>query len=118
MNDRPQPAPPDAERLAALGKALAHPVRVQILAILARRGACVCGDLVELLPVAQSTVSEHLRILKVAGLVRGEIEGPRRCYCVDTGVLAELEHAVRALSLAAESCCGARPELETKPQRP
>lgn len=82
---------PDDARLAKLCKALGHPVRIQILRILMARGVCVCGDLVEELPVAQSTVSQHLKVLKEAGLVQGEIDGPRRCYCIDPDALAELK---------------------------
>ena len=72
------------EALSAFAKALAHPIRLQILRILARRSACVCGDIVTKAPLAQSTVSEHLRILKSAGLILGEVTGPRVCYCIDT----------------------------------
>lgn len=72
-------------------KALAHPARIEILRILVKRNACVCGDIVDALPLAQSTVSEHLRILKEAGLVTGEIEGPRTCYCVNKTAFAQLE---------------------------
>ena len=70
----------DAE-LAIVAKALGHPVRVQILRTLFEQRACLCGELAAALPLAQSTVSEHLRILREAGLVQGEIDGPRVCYC-------------------------------------
>ncbi len=79
--------PPDA-RLALLCKALSHPVRVAILRRLAAIGGCVCGEIVDVLPLAQSTVSQHLKILKESGLVRGQVDGPRVCYCVDREVLA------------------------------
>ncbi|QHS08862.1 helix-turn-helix transcriptional regulator [Sinimarinibacterium sp. NLF-5-8] len=75
--------------LALLAKALAHPVRVQIIQILRKR-ACVCGDLVDELPLAQTTVWQHLRVLKDAGIVKGEIDGPAVCYCVDPQVLDRL----------------------------
>lgn len=91
-----EPSREDA-RLAALCKALGHPVRVQILRILARRGACICGDLVSELPLAQSTISQHLKVLKEAGVILGEIDGPRRCYCLAPGVLQKLEELVAAL---------------------
>jgi ArsR family transcriptional regulator len=78
----------DDKELAAYAKALGHPIRVQIMRQLARLGACQTGSLVDSLPVAQSTVSEHLRILREAGLVSGEIDGPRRCYCVNSKGLA------------------------------
>jgi DNA-binding transcriptional ArsR family regulator len=85
------------EELAALAKALAHPVRVQIVRILARTEGCVCGDLVDRLPLAQSTVSQHLKVLKDAGLVRGTIDGPRVCYCIDADGLRRLRVLVAGL---------------------
>ncbi len=69
--------------LANLAKALGHPARIAILQFLAERKSCVCGDIVDELPLSQSTVSQHLKELKKAGLIRGEIEGPSVCYCVD-----------------------------------
>lgn len=87
----------DDEQLAALAKALGHPVRVRILRILASREACICGDIVDELPVAQSTVSQHLKILKEAGLVQGEIDGPRVCYCITRPVLQKLKELVADL---------------------
>ena len=77
--------------------ALAHPARVRILRILLARQACVCGELVGQLPLAQSTVSQHLKILKEAGLVQGEIDGPKVCYCVNPAVLARLKGLVADL---------------------
>jgi len=85
------------DELAALGKAIGHPIRVQILRILVRRTACICGDIVEELPVAQSTVSQHLKILKEAGLIRGEVAGPRICYCIEPRVLRRLKVLVAGL---------------------
>ena len=100
------PVSEDSKTLAALYKALAHPARVQILNRLVEQGACVCGDLVDALPLAQSTVSQHLKVLKAAGLVQGEVDGPRVCYCADTKPLLLL---VRHLNqLLEESPC--RPE--------
>ena len=77
-------------RLAVLAKALAHPARIAILRTLAERNACVCGEIVEVIPLAQSTVSQHLKELKDAGLIKGEIEGPRVCYCLDPQATADL----------------------------
>lgn len=85
------------EELAALAKAIGHPARVQILRLLARRDGCVCGDIVSELPLAQSTVSQHLKVLKEAGLIRGEIEGPRVCYCIEPQTLRRLRALVGAL---------------------
>jgi ArsR family transcriptional regulator len=86
----------DAE-LAALAKALGHPARVQIMRLLVRRDACICGDIVDELPLAQSTVSQHLKVLKEAGLVKGEIDGPRTCYCVEPRTLRRLKALVGSL---------------------
>ena len=90
-------APPDDETLAAMAKAIAHPVRLAILRLLADRETCVTGDVVNELPLAQSTVSEHLRILRQAGLIQGEIEGPRTRYCTNATGLAVLKAGIAAL---------------------
>ena len=79
------------DELAGLAKALGHPARVKIVRLLVRRSACVCGDIVEELPLAQSTVSQHLKVLKNAGLIRGEIDGPRVCYCIEPRTLRRLK---------------------------
>ncbi len=71
------------ETLARLAKALGHPARVEIVRFLSGQESCFYGDLAERLPLAKSTVSEHLRILREAGLVKGEVDGPRACYCID-----------------------------------
>ncbi len=70
-------------RLAKYAKALAHPARVAIIKLLASKRTCICGDIVEELPLSQSTVSQHLKELKDAGLIKGEIEGAKVCYCID-----------------------------------
>jgi len=87
----------DDEQLAAMAKALGHPTRVRILRLLVARNACATGDLVAELPLAQSTVSEHLRILREAGLIQGEIEGPRTSYCVNRTGLAAFQRAVSSI---------------------
>jgi len=69
--------------LAEFAKALAHPARIAILKVLAERIECICGEIVEILPLAQSTVSQHLKELKNAGLIDGSIDGPRSCYCIN-----------------------------------
>lgn len=84
------------EELSGLCKALAHPVRVRILQLLLER-RCLCGDVVNALPLAQSTVSEHLRILKEAGLVHDEADGPRRSYCVNHRLLERFKALITAL---------------------
>ncbi len=75
--------------IAALAKALGHPARIAILQFLAEQKSCVCGDIVNELPLSQSTVSQHLKELKKVGLIKGEIEGPSVCYCVDVKVLTK-----------------------------
>lgn len=88
---------PDDDTLAAMAKAVAHPARIAILRLLSHREACVTGDVVAELPLAQSTISEHLRILREAGLVQGEIEGPRTRYCIDPNGLAALRAGIATL---------------------
>ena len=85
------------DELATLAKALGHPARVQIMRLLERREACMCGDIVDELPLAQSTVSQHLKVLKEAGLFKGEIDGPRVCYCVEPRTLRRLKALVGSL---------------------
>jgi DNA-binding transcriptional ArsR family regulator len=70
-------------RVAKYAKALAHPARIAILQFLAKQQSCMCGDIVEELPLSQSTVSQHLKELKGAGLIKGEIEGAKVCYCIN-----------------------------------
>lgn len=103
----PPPAPDDHaplpegeaadQELALLAKAIAHPARLRILRILAEREACVCGELVEEFSLAQSTISQHLKILKDAGLIRGETLPPRVCYCLEPRGLRRLRSLVETL---------------------
>ena len=69
--------------LAEFAKAIAHPARIAILKVLAQHNECICGEIVEILPLAQSTVSQHLKELKNAGLITGTVDGPRSCYCIN-----------------------------------
>lgn len=69
--------------LAAFAKALAHPARIAILQFLATQKTCICGDIVNELPLSQSTVSQHLKELKNVGLIKGDVDGPSVCYCID-----------------------------------
>lgn len=85
------------QEVAQLAWAVAHPARVRILRILLARKSCVCGELVDQLPLAQSTVSQHLKILKEAGLVQGEIDGPKVCYCVNRAGFERLKTLIAAL---------------------
>lgn len=70
-------------KLAKYAKALGHPARISILKLLAKKQACICGDIVDELPLSQSTVSQHLKELKEAGLIKGDIDGASVCYCID-----------------------------------
>jgi DNA-binding transcriptional ArsR family regulator len=94
---RPIEGPDADEELATLTKALGHPARVKILRILVRQSTCICGDIVHELPLAQSTVSQHLKVLQDAGLIRGAVEGPRVCYCIEPRVLRRLKALVGGL---------------------
>lgn len=93
----PSPDPDADRRLAECAKALGHPVRVRIIRLLAARDTRMCCHLVDELPLAQSTVSEHLRILRAAGLIRVSDAGPRGGYCLVPSALRELKHLLREL---------------------
>ncbi len=94
------------KRSAAIAKALGHPARIAILKILASRNTCFCGDITEILPLAQSTVSQHLKALKEAGLITGEIEGVRTCYCLNPDGIHELNTLLSGLSAELlDRCC-------------
>ncbi len=86
-----------AEDLARLTWALAHPARVRIVRLLLSRSSCVCGEIVDEMPLAQSTVSQHLKILRESGLVQGQIDGPRVCYCINPKALQRLKKLVEDL---------------------
>jgi ArsR family transcriptional regulator, arsenate/arsenite/antimonite-responsive transcriptional repressor len=76
---------------------LAHPARVRIVRLLLSRTSCMCGEIVEEMPLAQSTVSQHLKILKETGLVQGEIDGPRVCYCINQAAKTKLKQLIAEL---------------------
>lgn len=84
-------------RLSVYCKALAHPARIAILKVLAERGTCICGEVVDALPLAQATVSQHLRALREAGLIQSRIDGPRSCYCIDPEGLRAFSQAAWSL---------------------
>jgi ArsR family transcriptional regulator len=94
---RPVEGPQADEELAEFAKAIGHPTRVQILRILVRKSGCVCGDIVDELPLAQSTVSQHLKVLKECGLIRGDVDGPRVCYCIEPRTLRRLKALIGSL---------------------
>ena len=96
---------PDDPTLAAWAKALGHPARIAILRLLAERQTCLCGEVVDELPLAQATVSQHLRALKEAGLIKGETDGPRSCYCLDESALRRLHEALGQLFAGLKCDC-------------
>ncbi|MDG5767236.1 metalloregulator ArsR/SmtB family transcription factor [Balneolales bacterium ANBcel1] len=85
---------PSIRRTAQLTKALGHPVRLAILQLLCNRDTCFCGDFTDVLPLAQSTVSQHLKMLKECGLITGTSRGVRTCYCLDPDGVRELRQTL------------------------
>ena len=83
----------DLLSIADFSKAIAHPARLAILQTLAAKNTCICGEIVEVLPLAQATVSQHLKELKTIGLIKGEVDGKKSCYCIDYGALAKFKNA-------------------------
>lgn len=104
----------DQARIAEFAKALSHPARISILQTLAEKRSCICGEIVDLLPLAQSTVSQHLKELKERGLITGEIEGPRSCYCIDWEALATMAETMR--EFLADLVEAAPPDLGRNPK--
>lgn len=95
----------DETTTAALAKALAHPARIRILRLLQATPGCIGGDIVGAVGLAQSTVSEHLRILKTAGVITGEIDGPRVCYALNPESLVPLANLIMGLTPPSEGAC-------------
>jgi len=97
----------DEQDLAAFAKALAHPARIAILKELARRNTCICGEIVEVLPLAQSTVSQHLKELQQAGLIQGTVDGVKSCYCINRETFLRFETMLESFFLhtADQTCC-------------
>ncbi len=87
----------DDELLAKLAHAIGHPARVAIVRLLIQRRSCICGEIVDRLPLAQSTVSQHLKVLKQSGWIQGEVDGPRVCYCLNPQVSEQLMNLLSAL---------------------
>ncbi|MES2565588.1 MAG: metalloregulator ArsR/SmtB family transcription factor [Bacteroidota bacterium] len=84
-------------KIAKYAKALAHPARIAILQLLIKKQSCICGDIVDELPLSQSTVSQHLKELKEAGLIKGDIDGAKVCYCIDEKEWAMAKNYLAAL---------------------
>jgi DNA-binding transcriptional ArsR family regulator len=94
------------QELAAFAKAMSHPARIAILKVLANKTGCICGEIVEVLPLAQSTVSQHLKELKNAGLVDGETDGAKSCYCINWKAFEKFKNEFETLfdKLKAKCC--------------
>jgi len=95
--------------ISTLTRALGHPARIAIVEYLLQVDACICGDIVNELPLSQPTVSQHLKELKTAGLIKGTIEGNAICYCIDEKAIAEIQSYFANISLTLEkkknNCC-------------
>ncbi|GGK87962.1 ArsR/SmtB family transcription factor [Rufibacter glacialis] len=94
----------EQNQMAAYAKALAHPARVAILQYLLKKQTCICGDLVGELPLAQATVSQHLKELKAVGLIRGTVEGTSVCYCIDAQKWEEVREIFLGLLASPIQC--------------
>lgn len=99
-------------KIAELAKALAHPARLRILRLLLASPGCIGGDIVDAVGLAQSTVSEHLRILKAAGVITGEISGPRTCYALNPAALEPLGVFIGALTPPPDDGCCVPDQME------
>jgi len=96
-------------QLAVMAKALGHPARIAIIEYLLKVDACICGDIVDVLPLAQATVSQHLKELKNAGLIKGNIEGTAICYCIDEKgfdvIRLFFDHVQQSMAKKSNNCC-------------
>jgi ArsR family transcriptional regulator, arsenate/arsenite/antimonite-responsive transcriptional repressor len=95
----------DQNRIADLARVLGHPARIAIIELLAEKNACVCGAIVNEIPLSQATISQHLAELKRAGLVKGEIEGPRVCYCIDQKAWRDARKVFNRFLAEKKTCC-------------
>lgn len=95
----------EQNQMAALAKALAHPARIAILEHLMKNGSCVCGDIVDKLPLSQSTISQHLKAMQEAGIIRGNVDGVYRCYCLDSQCCATLRDKFIGFFSRLTNCC-------------
>lgn len=96
----------EENRIAELGKAFSHPARVAIIKYLLKKNACVCGDLVDVIPLSQSTVSQHLKELKRIGILKGNVEGTSVCYCINEKTWAEIRQTFSAIfDQFKDGCC-------------
>ncbi|MGE0560519.1 MAG: ArsR/SmtB family transcription factor [Flavobacteriales bacterium] len=98
----------EQNKLADLFKALAHPARIAILQLLIKKKSCICGDIVDELPLSQSTISQHLKALKTAGIIQGDISGVRTCYCINPTIWSEIDDLTKQFLNSynhIEKCC-------------
>jgi len=95
----------EENRIAELGKAFSHPARVAIIRYVLQQNACVCGDLVHVLPLSQSTVSQHLKELKRVGILKGNVEGTTVCYCINEEIWAEVKQTFSAIFNSFKNGC-------------
>ncbi|MFK7807577.1 MAG: ArsR/SmtB family transcription factor [Saprospiraceae bacterium] len=95
----------EQNQLAAMAKAMAHPARIAIIQYLMKKGSCVCGDIVDELPLSQSTISQHLKAMKEAGIIQGNVEGTFTCYCLDKGCCSGLKAGFDKLFKGLKGCC-------------
>ncbi|OCX53274.1 transcriptional regulator [Mucilaginibacter sp. PPCGB 2223] len=99
------------QKLADMSKAMSHPARIAILRVLAERNTCICGEIVEVMPLAQATVSQHLKELMGAGLIKGTIDGKKSCYCINWEAFKEFNSDFNTLfgdlqtASSNQSCC-------------
>jgi len=92
-------------KIASMAKALAHPARIAILEFLMKNDSCVCGDIVDELPLSQSTISQHLKAMKEAGIIKGKVDGSFRCYCLNKKSCAELTATFQKFFSKMFNCC-------------
>lgn len=92
-------------QIAQMAKALGHPARIAILEHLINRGECVCGEIVDALPLSQATISQHLKAMKEAGLIRGNIDGAFSCYCIDRSACMQLKDQLTQIFANMTNCC-------------
>lgn len=95
----------EQKRIANLAKALGHPARIAILMHLFKINSCVCGDIVDAIPLAQSTISQHLKALKKVGIIHGDIEGAKTCYCINPKVWQEMQGVLGQFFGTFNGCC-------------
>ena len=103
----------EIQQIAEFAKAISHPARIAILQTLAEKNSCICGEIVDELPLSQSTVSQHLKELKEAGIIQGEIQGPKSCYCINTDILEKKFNALNNLITKLTQNCGCGTEAGT-----